>query len=166
MDRSRFLPALAVTLIFGSGLAGAAAAETDAPVTSAGSKGVPTRPEPASAEATAAQIGDWIKAETADDGGPLETGRTADRRIHGEVSAWVGTNGIRGFAASAVIPVGQHASLALAVSRESGRGGYGGQYTPWGYGFSRAASACRSRSGDPNQTDCPTPVDSSGDLAR
>lgn len=61
--------------------------------------------------------------------------RDADRRIHGEVSLAVGSNGYRGGSVIAVIPLGEASTLALSYSRSKGGYGYGYGYGEPGYGY-------------------------------
>jgi len=120
-----------IALLAALALAGAAVAE-DAPVTSAGHKDMPAT------DATAAQIKQWVEgAPEIEDFAAAPPER--DRRIHGEVSAWIGTNGVRGFSAATVIPIGKTSTLALAASRGQGPRGLGPQGLGYGCYADRAA---------------------------
>jgi hypothetical protein len=103
-------------------------------------------PEPASPEAAAhaqardpsamttdQQIADWIAARDPDrstwadeDMGPLD-----DRKVHGQVSAGVGTGGYRQYGATVSVPVGDTGRLDLSYSQT--------ENAPWrpydGYGY-------------------------------
>ena len=81
-----------------------------------------------------------LQSHIGDPFGPqLAMRNSADRKVHGEVGAMVGTGGARGVWGSATMPVGENGELTLAFSQMKGRGlyGYGGGYGyggPWGYG--------------------------------
>ena len=103
-------------------LAGQALAQTpavDGPVSTAPAGG-------GSPLSTQQQIDQYL-APSPDDNRPragvAATDLDADRRIHGEVSVAVGSNGYRGGSVSAVIPIGEAATLALSYSKS--KGGYG-----------------------------------------
>ena len=106
-----------------------ALAAEDTPIATAeGRSSAPSLDAAAAPSGTASQIKQWL-ADASVDGGP---GPLPDRKIHGEFDAWVGNHGTRGFAAQAVIPVGNQATVAIAVSRSSGYGPYYGGYGGWG----------------------------------
>lgn len=52
---------------------------------------------------------------------------TAPRKMHGEVSAGIGTGGYRDFAAAVSMPLGENGTLNLSVSQTKN--------APWGYGY-------------------------------
>ena len=106
-----------------------ARAGEDTPIATAeGKSSAPSLDATAAPSETASQIKQWL-ADASVDGGP---GPLPDRKIHGEFDAWVGNHGTRGFAAQAVIPVGNQATVAIAVSKSSGYGPYYGGYGDWG----------------------------------
>jgi hypothetical protein len=56
---------------------------------------------------------------------PSQWPSVADRRIHGEVSAFVGTGGARGVAGSATVPLGENGSASFAFENSNyGNRGY------------------------------------------
>ena len=56
---------------------------------------------------------------------PSQWPSVADRRIHGEVSAFVGTGGARGVAGSATVPLGENGSASFAFENSDyGNRGY------------------------------------------
>ena len=90
---------------------------------------------------TADQISRWI-GEGKGDARPVEQWadaweEAAPRKMHGEVSAGIGTGGYRDFAAAVSMPLGENGTLNLSVSQTKnapwayGYGPYG--YTPYGY---------------------------------
>lgn len=94
---------------------------------------------------TEEQISRWIGERKADTGAsPPWADAWEDeqpRRMHGEVSAGIGTGGYRDFAAAVSMPIGENGTLNLSVSQTKnapwayGYGPYG--YSPYGYGAGR-----------------------------
>lgn len=68
---------------------------------------------------------------------PADRDENGKRKVHGSVSASVGTGGYRSFSASALFPVGETATVGVAVSKTK-FGKNGGWYDPYydgiGYG--------------------------------
>lgn len=90
---------------------------------------------------TADQISRWI-GEGKGDARPVEQWadaweEAAPRKMHGEVSAGIGTGGYRDFAAAVSMPLGENGTLNLSVSQTKNAPwayGYGPYaYTPYGY---------------------------------
>ncbi len=94
---------------------------------------------------TEEQISRWI-GERKTDARPVEQWadaweEAAPRKMHGEVSAGIGTGGYSDFAAAVSMPLGENGTLNLSVSQTKnapwgyGYGPYG--YAPYGYGAGR-----------------------------
>lgn len=90
------------------------------------------------------QIDRWI-AQRAEASEPF-SGEAApwameeERKIHGEVSAAIGTGDFSAYSAAVSIPVGENATVNLSYSRSKngyGYGGYGYGYDGYGPGYSR-----------------------------
>ena len=79
---------------------------------------------------TAQQIDRWIGARTASDA-PFKSDREPldDRKMHGYVSAGIGTGDFSAVSAGVSLPIGESGRLNLSVSQS--RNGYGA----YGYGF-------------------------------
>ena len=80
---------------------------------------------------TEEQISRWIGERKAD-APPVETWadaweEAAPRKMHGQVSAGIGTGGYRDFAAAVSMPLGESGTLNLSVSQTKN--------APWGYGY-------------------------------
>ena len=154
--RARFpnLPLCALLLALGAPCATALAAD-DAPVATAGD------PD------TQAKIDSWIASAP-----PLEAhGDTlvcppveqGPRKVHGEMSAGLGTGGYRSASGVVDIPVGKSSDVIVGASygRERGYYGrygggiYGGPYGPLGYAPGRMAMNCRAAGGGPCVADDP-----------
>lgn len=105
----------------------------------------PTATTPARPLTTQEQVDAFIGASAPVEAGPrglLPADRDEDgkRKVHGSVSAAVGTGGYRSFSASALFPVGETTTVGVAVSKTDcgKRGGcyYGGPYGDgYGYGY-------------------------------
>ncbi|HJV40142.1 hypothetical protein [Caulobacter sp.] len=124
---------------------------TAAPAASTAATATPSRPM-----TTQEQIAAFLAANPApqyDDGprGLLPADRDEDgkRKVHGSMGVSVGTGGYRSAYASALIPVGENATVGVAVSKtDFGKHGgfyadpyYGGGYGGYGYGYGRARGA-------------------------
>lgn len=154
-----FLAALALAATFAAPSFAATVAEMDsddeviataqAKPTAQALTAVAPPPAPSTASAstkpltTQEQIAAFITANPppeADDGprGLLPADRDEDgkRKVHGSVSASVGTGGYRSFSASALFPVGETTTVGVAVSKTD-CGKRGGCYDPYydGYGY-------------------------------
>ena len=112
-----------IALVAALAMAGQASARTppvDGPVSTAPAGG-------GSPLSTQQQIDQYL-APSPDDNRPragvAATDLDADRRIHGEVSVAVGSNGYRAGSVSAVIPIGEAGTLALSYSKSKGGNGY------------------------------------------
>lgn len=90
------------------------AADQDAPI--ATSNGTVA---PGGTSSTAAQIEDFVRTSPAA-GSQAASLAEEPRRVHGEVSLGVGSDGYRSVAAEAVIPVGKTGSVGIAVERSRG----------------------------------------------
>ncbi|ANF54667.1 hypothetical protein DA69_07895 [Brevundimonas naejangsanensis] len=78
------------------------------------------------------QISRWIGERKAGSPPPVEQWadaweEAAPRKMHGEVSAGIGTGGYRDFAAAVSMPLGENGTLNLSVSQTKN--------APWGYGY-------------------------------
>ncbi len=82
---------------------------------------------------TAEQIDRWVSQRSGDakpfsDDGPLDPwGQRDDRKIHGEVSAAVGTGDYTAWSASVSYPIGETGRLDLSYSQSKN--------SPYGYGY-------------------------------
>lgn len=85
------------------------------------------------------QIARWIEDRRADGPVPFEDARpAADRRLHGEVIAGIGTHGYRDGGVRLSVPIGDGGRLDLSYRRtENGLWSYGPD--DWRYGRSAAA---------------------------
>lgn len=102
----------------------------------------PTAPPPPSASAAQAitphglttdeQIDRWISQRATADKPFSDDGRMRlvdDRKMHGEVSAAIGTGDFSAYSASVSIPIGENGRVDLSYSQS--KNGYG----PYGYGY-------------------------------
>ena len=137
-DRLRGL-ALSAVLLAGAFASSGAWASEEAPIATAQGKSAAPSLD-AAASGTATQIKQWLADASADEG--VAQGLQPDGKIHGEFDAWVGNHGTRGFAAQAVIPLGKQATVAIAVSKSSGRGLYGDWSGPGGFIDPRLIQGC------------------------
>ena len=120
---------------------GAQADSTNAPLTTvqpaAAAPDATTDAAAAAPLTTARMVHDFVAADDTD--APPGPDQKPDRKMHGFVEGWVGTGGVRGFAAGAVMPIGDHATLALSFSKGRAPGYYG-----YGYGYGRGYGAYNS----------------------
>lgn len=93
---------------------------------------------------TAEQIDRWVGQRTtdakpfSDDARFDPWGQRDDRKMHGEVSAAVGTGDFNAWSAAVSIPIGESARLDVMYSQsKNGRFGYG--YPGYGYGYGYGA---------------------------
>lgn len=85
---------------------------------------------------TGQQIDQYLATSPAVRPAPDDGSALGERRIRGEVSVGVGTNGYRSGSVSAVIPLGETGTLALDFSRTENGFGYMGQGQPgYGHGY-------------------------------
>ena len=77
------------------------------------------------------QIERWLAARTRSDAAPYAeddlVGSPEERKMHGVVSAGIGTGGYRSFGAAVTMPIGEQADLTVAYSE--------GRNLPYGYGY-------------------------------
>ena len=140
-DHLRGLILCAAMLTGAASVSTGAQASEEAPIATAeGKSAAPSLDAAATSSNTATQIKQWLADASADEGDP--PGLQPDRKIHGEFDAWVGNHGTRGFAAQAVIPLGTQTTVAIAVSKSSGRGVYGDWGAPGGFIDPRFVRGC------------------------
>ena len=81
------------------------------------------------------QIERWLAARTRSDAAPYAeddlVGAPEERKMHGVVSAGIGTGGYRSFGAAVTLPIGEQADLTVAYSE--------GRNLPYGYGYGPGA---------------------------
>ena len=113
---------------------------------------------PAVADDTAAQIDAFIRSAPPaklDDGTP-DGVVPPERKVHGSVGVAVGSGGYRSAYATSVMPVGQNATLGIAVSetRFGKSGGPGWGFGPYGQGTHQSVGLSLAL-GDAAQQGCP-----------
>ncbi|QYF87754.1 hypothetical protein [Brevundimonas sp. PAMC22021] len=77
------------------------------------------------------QINRWLASRASSDAAPYAeddlVGAPEERKMHGVVSAGIGTGGYRSFGAAVTMPIGDQADLTVAYSE--------GRNLPYGYGY-------------------------------
>lgn len=127
----------------GSGAIPAASAATLAETVSAASPAVTLQTAASHGLTTEEQISRWIGERKAD-APPVEAWadaweQSAPRKMHGQVSAGIGTGGYKDFGATVSLPLGENGTLNLSFSQtKNAPWSYGYGYGPYGfdpYGF-------------------------------
>lgn len=127
----------------GSGAIPAASAATLAETVSAASPAVTLQTAASHGLTTEEQISRWISERKAD-APPVEAWadaweQSAPRKMHGQVSAGIGTGGYKDFGATVSLPLGENGTLNLSFSQtKNAPWSYGYGYGPYGfdpYGF-------------------------------